>query len=71
MCAAPPTIDADEILRTIRDEIDAGHALEHIDRTLLDRLALDPEHRDALWLYAWAYHARGGAPVRIARLDAT
>lgn len=62
--AAP---SSEQILTTIRDAIDDGRDLMHVERAVLGPLALDGEHRDALWLYAWAYHARGGAAARGAR----
>jgi len=57
-----------EALAPYRDRVEellgVGVPLEEIERELIDRVALDEEHRSALWLYAWAVAGRSGAAAR-------
>jgi hypothetical protein len=53
----------------VADLLELGVPLERVERELIDRVALDEDHRAALWLYAWTLAARSGAPHRPERSD--
>jgi hypothetical protein len=54
------------MLTTFRLEIDrllrAGVSLEEIDRRLIATAPVEPDRRDALWLYGWL-RSEGRAPA--------
>lgn len=56
----------------VAELVDAGLALDEIERELIDSAAwLDDDERAALWLFAWAYqdaskpHRRHGTPALV------
>jgi hypothetical protein len=61
--------------RYLREMVDAavrdGASLGEIERDIVDRAALSPDGRSALWLYAWgAVERRGsGRPTAVVKTE--
>jgi hypothetical protein len=50
--------DVSALQARVRAALDEERSLVDVEREVVDGAELDPESRDALWLYAWSYRDR-------------